>query len=242
MAQKPELVGRSIPQAAQLPAVSGLGLDSDKARFRLIDTLAHSHQLDAALVEVMRAVPRHRFVEPAFASRAYEDVALPIGHQQTISRPSTVGRMLDRILRHLSGIDRKDLKILEIGTGCGYQAALLSRLFGEVYSIERIKDLHLLAKKNLRGMQCFNLRMIFADGLKGLDQAAPFDAIIAAAAGDAIPDAWMQQLKSGGILLTPVSTPSGQVLEQVISLGHGNFQHLQLDAVRFVPLLHGTRS
>jgi len=147
MAQKPELVGRSIPQAAQLPAVSGLGLDSDKARFHLIDALAQHFQLDSSLVEVMRAVPRHRFVEPAFVSRAYEDMALPIGHQQTISKPSTVARMLDRILKHHHGQDRKYLKILEIGTGCGYQAALLSRLFGEVFSIERIKDLHLLAKK-----------------------------------------------------------------------------------------------
>ena len=98
MAPKPELVGRSIPQAAQLPAVSGLGLDSDTARFRLIDTLAQLHHLDTSLVDVMRAVPRHRFVEPAFASRAYEDVALPIGHQQTISKPSTVARMIDRVL------------------------------------------------------------------------------------------------------------------------------------------------
>jgi len=241
MAQKPELVGRSIPQAAQLPAVSGLGLDSDKARFHLIDTLAQHFQLESSLVEVMRAVPRHRFVEPAFVSRAYEDMALPIGHQQTISKPSTVARMLDRILKHHHGQDRKHLKILEIGTGCGYQAALLSRLFGEVFSIERIKDLHLLAKKNLRGMQCFNLRMLFADGLKGLAQAAPFDAIIAAAAGDSIPEAWTQQLKPGGILLTPVASANGQVLEQVIYLGHGNFQHVQLDAVRFVPLLQGTR-
>ncbi|HAB48523.1 MAG TPA: protein-L-isoaspartate O-methyltransferase [Lautropia sp.] len=241
MAPKPELVGRSIPQAAQLPAVSGLGLDSDKARFRLIDTLAQLHHLDTSLVDVMRAVPRHRFVEPAFASRAYEDVALPIGHQQTISKPSTVARMIDRVLKHLSGKDRKRLKILEIGTGCGYQAAVLSRLFGEVYSIERIKDLHLLAKRNLRGMQCFNLRMLFADGLIGLAQAAPFDAIIAAAAGEAIPEAWMHQLSLEGILLTPISSPGGQVLEQVIKLGHGKFQHMQLDAVRFVPLLQGTR-
>ncbi|MEY3183619.1 MAG: hypothetical protein RLZZ613_307, partial [Pseudomonadota bacterium] len=137
--------------------------------------------------------------------------------------------------------NKQHIQILEIGTGCGYQAALLSRLFGEVFSIERIKDLHLLAKKNLRGMQCFNLRMLFADGLKGLAQAAPFDAIIAAAAGDSIPEAWTQQLKPGGILLTPVTSANGQVLEQVIYLGHGNFQHLQLDAVRFVPLLQGTR-
>ena len=96
MAQKSELVGRSIPQAAQLPAVSGLGLDSDKARFHLIETIHQQFQLDNSLVEVMRAVPRHRFVEPAFVSRAYEDMALPIGHQQTISKPSTVARMLDR--------------------------------------------------------------------------------------------------------------------------------------------------
>ena len=149
--------------------------------------------------------------------------------------------MIDRVLKHLSGKDRKRLKILEIGTGCGYQAAVLSRLFGEVYSIERIKDLHLLAKRNLRGMQCFNLRMLFADGLIGLAQAAPFDAIIAAAAGEAIPEAWMHQLSLEGILLTPISSPGGQVLEQVIKLGHGKFQHMQLDAVRFVPLLQGTR-
>ncbi|NDH32963.1 MAG: protein-L-isoaspartate O-methyltransferase, partial [Betaproteobacteria bacterium] len=116
-----------------------------------------------------------------------------------------------------------------------------SRLFGEVYSIERIKDLHLLAKKNLRGMQCFNLRMLFADGLKGLPQVAPFDAIIAAAAGEAIPEPWKAQLAEGAILLSPVLLAKGQVLEQVIHHGHGNFQHLHLDAVRFVPLLQGTR-
>jgi len=240
MAPKPELVGRTILQAAQLPAVTGLGLDSDKARFRLIDMLAQTYQLEAPLVEVMRAVPRHRFVEQAFASRAYEDVALPIGHQQTISKPSTVARMVDRILKHAAGLDRRRLKVLEIGTGCGYQAAVLSRLFGEVYSIERIKDLHLLAKKNLRGMKCFNLRMVFADGLKGLEQAAPFDVIIAAAAGEAVPDPWIRQLATGGILLTPVSSSQGQVLEQVTHFSQGHFQHLQLDAVRFVPLLKGT--
>ncbi|NBP60662.1 MAG: protein-L-isoaspartate(D-aspartate) O-methyltransferase [Betaproteobacteria bacterium] len=241
MAHNKALIGRSIPQPAQIPAVSGLGLDSDKARYRLIDALAQAHQLDAGLVEVMRTVPRHHFVEPAFASRAYEDVALPIGHQQTISRPSTVARMIDRVLKHFAGQERKQLKVLEIGTGCGYQAAVLSRLFGEVYSIERIKDLHLLAKKNLRGMLCFNLRMLFADGLKGLPQVAPFDAIIAAAAGEAIPEPWKAQLAEGAILLSPVLLAKGQVLEQVIHHGHGNFQHLHLDAVRFVPLLQGTR-
>jgi len=240
MAPKPDLVGRTILKAAQLPAVTGLGLDSDKARFRLIEVLAQKYQLDQQLIEVMRAVPRHHFVEQAFASRAYEDVALPIGHQQTISRPSTVALMVDRVLKHWAGQNRRRLKVLEIGTGCGYQAAVLSRLFGEVYSVERIKDLHLMAKKNLRGMQCFNLRMLFADGLKGLEQAAPFDVIIAAAAGEGVPEPWVRQLAAGGILLTPVSGPQGQVLEQVIHLGRGNFQRVQLDAVRFVPLLQGT--
>jgi len=241
MAARPELSGRALPRAAKLPAVSGLGLDSDRARYRLIDHLTSEYRLDDALAAAMREFPRHRFVDPALASRAYEDVALPIGHQQTISRPSTVARMLDRIVRFMGKDRRCRSRVLEIGTGCGYQAGLMSRLFAEVYSLERVKDLHLVAKGNLRGLKCFNLRMVFADGQQGLPAAAPFDAILASACGELIPQAWMEQLAIGGILLTPVSSGTTQVLRQVVRLAHEQFESTSIDEVRFVPLLQGTQ-
>lgn len=235
------LNGRSIPRAVRPPSVSGLGLDSERARHHLVDQLVVAHRLHDALAAAMREFPRHRFVDPGLASRAYEDVALPIGHQQTISRPSTVAMMLDRLVRFMSLEKRGRSRVLEIGTGCGYQAGLLSRLFGEVYSLERVKDLHLAAKRNLRGLKCFNLRMVFADGQEGLAAAAPFDAIIASACGELVPQPWMEQLAPGGILLTPVTSGSTQVLRQFVRLAPDQFETTTLDEVRFVPLLQGTR-
>ena len=233
--------GRSLPQAARLPAVSGLGLDSERARHHLVDQLVATYRLDDALARAMREFPRHRFVDPGLASRAYEDVALPIGHQQTISRPSTVARMLDRILRYLSHDKRSRSRVLEIGTGCGYQAGLLSRLFAEVYSLERVKDLHLAAKRNLRGLKCFNLRMVFGDGQQGLVAAAPFDVIIASACGRIIPEPWLEQLAVGGILLTPVSNGTSQVLRQIVRRAADQFDSAVVEEACFVPLLQGTQ-
>jgi protein-L-isoaspartate(D-aspartate) O-methyltransferase len=188
----------------------------------------------------MRAVPRHAFVEPGLSSRAYEDVALPIGHGQTISRPLTVARMIELVAAAFDESRRRSAKVLEIGTGCGYQAAVLAGVFGEVVSIERIRGLHEQARANLRPLRLANLRLVYGDGQHGVEKAAPYDVVIAAAAGAAIPDAWLAQMQQGGWLIAPVSQPDGQALHLVQRLGRDRWQLTVLDAVRFVPLRAGT--
>lgn len=188
----------------------------------------------------MLTVPRDRFVEPALTSRAYEDVALPIGHGQTISRPLTVARMLELIAGPLDAQGRATARVLEIGTGCGYQAAVLASVFGEVISIERIRGLHEQARANLRSLRLSNLRLVFGDGQLGVKQAAPYDVVIAAAAGEAIPPAWLEQMSVGGRLIAPVSSGEDQALHLVQRIGSDRWQLTVLDAVRFVPLRGGT--
>jgi protein-L-isoaspartate(D-aspartate) O-methyltransferase len=221
---------------------AGLGLTSERARTRMIDALRAGGVRHDAVLAAMATVLRHQFVEQALASRAYEDVALPIGQGQTISKPSTVARMMELLAAGRPAAALRHEKVLEVGTGCGYQAAVLAQAFGEVISIERLRWLHEAARTNLRPMQQANLRLVFGDGRAGVPAAAPYDCIIVAAAGDGIPDALLLQMKVGGRLVAPVLLADGrqQALHQVDRKGDHDWTLTVLDAVRFVPLRPGT--
>jgi len=187
-------------------------------------------------LEAIATVPRHAFMDAGLHAQAYEDSALPIGHQQTISKPSVVARMIEILHKPKHPLG----KVLEIGTGCGYQAAVLSLLAQEVYSIERIRPLHDLAREKLRPFRIKNLRLIYGDGILGLPQAAPFDGIILAAAGLGIPDALLDQLAIGGRLVAPVArNEKEQQLVMVERMSSHRYQRTVLDEVFFVPLQSG---
>ena len=218
-----------------------------KSRALMVDALRQLHLSDEVVLASMARVPRHVFVDEAFYFRAYDDDALPIGHQQTISHPSTVARMLS--LMHL-GAERLGgvcHRVLEIGTGCGYQAAVLACFVPEVYSIERIEPLYHLAKINLSKVQGglpYQPVIRFGDGLLGWPEVGGFDGIVLAAAGMSIPQGLLEQLRVGGVLVAPVvvNEKSAQQLVRVIRVSLREWQTEHLDAVHFVPLLGGTRS
>jgi protein-L-isoaspartate(D-aspartate) O-methyltransferase len=206
----------------------------------MIETLRASGIRDLQVLAAMQSVPRHLFVEPALASRAYEDVALPIGHGQTISRPSTVARMLETVLAALPAERRGHAVALEVGTGCGYQAAVMAALFDQVVSIERVRGLHEIARDNLRPLRLANLRLMFGDGRLGAPLSGPFDAIVVAAAGDRIPDELLAQMRVPARLLAPVGDGQRQALHLVERTGPDAWELTVLDAARFVPLRVGT--
>ena len=210
-------------------------MTSQRTRARMIERLREKGIRNEAVLNAMAAVPRHVFVEEALASRAYEDTALPLGMGQTISQPYVVARMIELLLngRPLLG------KTLEVGAGCGYQAAVLAQLTSEVYSIERLGPLLEKAKAHMRTLQQFNVRLKHADGQLGLPEAAPFDSIIVAAAGTKVPRALLGQLALGGRLILPVGTAE-QYLSFIERTPQG-YVETRLDAVRFVPLLAGTQ-
>lgn len=213
----------------------GIGMTSQRTRARMIERLREQGIRSEAVLAAMAAVPRHVFVEEALASRAYEDTALPLGLGQTISQPFVVARMVELLLSGRPGLG----KTLEIGAGCGYQAAVLAQLTREVYAVERLAPLIEKAKVNLRTLQQFNVRLKHGDGQLGLSEAAPFDSIIVAAAGGGIPPALTEQLAMGGRLILPVGAS-----EQKLCLVERTSQGLVetwLDAVRFVPLLSGVQ-
>ena len=215
-----------------LSKARGIGMTSQRTRDRMVARLRKKGIRDEAVLAAIAAVPRHIFIEEALASRAYEDTALPIGFEQTISQPFIVARMLEALR------DDKPLrKVLEIGTGCGYQAALLAKLAKEVYSVERIAGLLEKARSNLRPLRLSNLRLVHADGNQGLPEAAPFDGIIVAAAAPGIPPALLQQLAPGGRMIVPVGADN-QVLCLIEKTSTG-LTEKWLDAVRFVPLRGG---
>lgn len=212
----------------------GIGMTSQRTRARMIERLREQGIRNEAVLAAMAAVPRHVFVEEALASRAYEDTALPLGMGQTISQPYVVARMIELLLSGRSGLGRT----LEVGAGCGYQAAVLAQLTGEVYAVERIRPLIEKAKLNLRQLQQFNVRLKHADGQLGLPEAAPFDSIVVAAAATRVPPALLQQLAEGGRLILPVGT--GEQYLSLIERSSQGFVETRLDGVRFVPLLTGT--
>jgi protein-L-isoaspartate(D-aspartate) O-methyltransferase len=238
MAANPELMSatRAAPPA-------GLGLDSERARYRMTERLMQGGIRDADVLDAMAAVPRHLFVEQGLASRAYEDVALPIGYEQTISKPSIVSHMLETVLQPIPVGDRRSARVLEIGTGCGYQTAILAHLFGDVVTVERIRSLHDLAERNLADLALpGRLRRIFGDGTLGLVNSAPFHAIVLAAALDSeVPEALLHHIRIGGRLIAPVSQNGRQRLHVVDRCSQSDWQLVELDAVRFVPMMGGTR-
>ena len=216
-----------------MKSAAGLGMTSQRTRARMVQRLRDQGIRDARVLAAMGAVPRHVFVEEALASRAYEDTALPIGFGQTISQPYVVAKMIEKL------IAGKTLgKTLEVGTGCGYQAAVLAHVFPEVYSIERIKGLLERARRNLLALRLKNLRLAHGDGYAGLEGAAPFQAIIVAAAAPRLPEALLRQLAPGGRMVLPLVSGGGQRLMLVERNGRG-FVESELDAVRFVPMEAG---
>lgn len=204
-----------------------------RARTRMVERIKEQGVRDERVLAAMMAVPRHLFVEEALASRAYEDTALPLGLQQTISQPFVVARMIELLMA-----GRELGKTLEVGTGCGYQAAVLSQLAAEVYSVERLRPLLDRARNNLRYLRRPNLRLKHADGSVGLKEAAPYDTIIVAAAAPKVPPALVEQLADGGRLILPVGAGE-QVLVLIERTARG-IRETRLSAVRFVPLLPGT--
>ncbi len=221
----------------QQPMPAGVGLDSQTVRSRMVEKLARQGVRDALVLAAMGRVERHRFVDTALANQAYEDTSLPIGLGQTISKPNVVARMLE-LLRQ--GNEDRLGRVLEIGTGCGYQAAVLSHLASEVYSIERLRGLHDRARENLRQFRLANVHLLFGDGMQGFAKGAPYAAIIAAAGGEAIPPAWIEQLALGGRLVAPMQTAGGQQALVVIDKTAQGIRQAVLEAVHFVPLKSGT--
>lgn len=217
--------------------VLGIGMTSQRTRVRMVERLRESGIRDEKVLAAMGAVPRHVFVEPALAHRAYEDTALPLGFQQTISQPYVVARMIE-LLR--DGGRRELGKTLEIGAGCGYQAAVLGVLSKQVYAVERIAPLLAKARQNLRELRLTHVRLKHADGMLGLPEAAPFDTIIVAAAAARVPQALLQQLAPGGRLILPLASSGSEQVLSLIERGEQGFVETRYDAVRFVPLLPGT--
>ena len=214
----------------------GLGLDSSAVRQRMVQKLAAQGLKDPLVLEAMGAVERHRFVESGLVNQAYEDTSLPIGLGQTISKPNVVARMVELLLESTSG---KLGRVLEIGTGCGYQAAVLSHVATEVYSIERLKGLHEKARSNLRYFRLANVHLLFGDGMLGYAKGAPYAAIISAAGGETLPQAWLDQLAVGGRLVAPTVTANGQQALMVVDKTNQGFKQSVLEAVHFVPLKSG---
>ncbi len=211
---------------------AGIGMTSARTRGRMIERLRAQGIRDEAVLAAIGNVPRHLFVDEALAGRAYDDVALPINYGQTISQPYIVARMLE-VLRNGKQLGR----VLEIGTGCGYQAAVLSQLAREVYSVERIQPLYERACKLLRELKLRNVILRYADGTSGLPEAGPFDGIIMACAAPALSEQLKEQLTPGGRLVLPLGT-SEQFLYLIERTEQG-FRETRLDAVKFVPLLAG---
>ena len=237
--RSPGSPARPARRSEAVPSPTGVGMASERARARMVQKLRELGIRSAAVLEAMGTVPRHQFIDQALASRGYEDVSLPIGHEQTISKPSTVARMIEIALGHLSAAERAKANVLEVGTGCGYQAAVLAALCGQVVSIERVRALHELARANLRALRIPNLRLVYGDGRAGVAQAAPYDAIIvAAAAGDEVPEALLEQMKVGARLIAPVGV-ARQALHLVERTGKFDWGLTVLDGVRFVPLQVG---
>jgi protein-L-isoaspartate(D-aspartate) O-methyltransferase len=203
----------------------------------MVQRLQQGGLADERVVRAMLAIERHRFVDSALVSQAYEDTSLPIGLGQTISKPNVVARMIELLLANTSG---KLGRTLEIGTGCGYQAAVLSQVCSEVYSMERLKGLYEKARENLRTLRIPNLHVMLGDGMLGYAQGAPYSAIIAACGGEALPQAWIDQLAVGGRLVAPMASGQGVQALMVVDKTPNGLKQSMLEAVQFVPLKSGT--
>ncbi|MBD3892762.1 protein-L-isoaspartate(D-aspartate) O-methyltransferase [Hydrogenophaga sp.] len=232
----------SVKQPASAPAlrsapVVAVGADEGRAaRMAMVDKLQAQGLSDAALIAALQSVPRHRFVDSALANQAYEDTSLPLGLGQTISKPNVVARMLALLCQ---GGNRPLGRVLEVGTGCGYQAALLSHLAQEVYSIERLRALHERARHNLRALRRPNLHLLLGDGLLGYAAGAPYAAIIVAAGGPELAPAWIDQLAPGGRLVAPLEGQAQRQRLVVIDKTASGVRRTELEAVLFVPIKSG---
>ena len=215
------------------PASRGLGMTSQRARDRLVERLVSEGIKDRRVLDVIRQLPRHLFIDEALASRAYEDTALPIGQGQTISQPWVVARMTEALIEH--GMPKK---VLEIGTGSGYQCAVLAQLVEKVFTVERIEELLRNARRMFRKLGLSNIRSRHADGRLGWPEEAPFDAIILTAAGAALDDALLAQLAPHGVLVAPVGPAGKQTLLRIRAVDD-EWVRESLGAVSFVPLLGG---
>lgn len=216
------------------PSFSGIGMTSQRTRDRLAKKLQEDGIEDQAILEIIKEVPRHIFVDEALASRAYENTALPIGHGQTISQPYVVALMTQALM-----LDRpRPGRVLEIGTGCGYQTAVLARLVERVYSVERIPALHQKARERINALGLHNVRLKLGDGNLGWNLHAPYDGILVTAAPIGVPEELLSQLSPGGRLVIPVG---GDDVQRLLSITEdsGAFVEELLDYVSFVPMLDG---
>ena len=214
-------------------SIQGIGMTSARTRDRLVERLKNHGIRASAVLEQIRNVPRHLFVDEALASRAYEDTALPIGHSQTISQPYVVAKMSEALLEDFDG----DM-VLEIGTGCGYQTAVLAPLVNKIYTVERIPELLRKAKQRLRQLDIYNVRFRLDDGWQGWPKYAPYDGIIVAAAAPELPRKLLEQLAPGGRLIMPVGPSGAQELTMVLRRDD-HFDQVSLGGVSFVPLVKG---
>ncbi|MEY3285467.1 MAG: protein-L-isoaspartate(D-aspartate) O-methyltransferase Pcm [Pseudomonadota bacterium] len=236
-------VQQAAQDAARQVAPSGVGLDSEAVRQRMVQRLQRGGIQCEPVLQAMAQVPRHQFVDSALAAQAYEDTSLPIGLGQTISKPSVVARMLSllheghraRELGHLG-------KVLEVGTGCGYQAAVLCLLARQVVSIERLAPLHEQTRVRLAPWRARGLMLIWGDGRLGHGPSAPYDSIVAAAGGDEVPGAWLEQLAVGGRLVAPVQSDAhGGHMLLVIDRSESGYSRMLHEPVHFVPLKSGAQ-
>jgi protein-L-isoaspartate(D-aspartate) O-methyltransferase len=217
-------------------APTGIGMTSERTRLRMIEGLRKDGITDERVLAAMLEVPRHAFVDEGIASRAYDDAPLPIGHGQTISSPFIVALMTQLVMEKAPPVAPLG-KVLEIGTGCGYQSAVLARLVKELYTLERIAPLMDKARRHLRDLRIYNVRFKHADGHAGYPEGAPFDAILMTASASRVPEALKEQLAPGGRLVLPVGV--GDQWLHVIDRTNGGFVEKKREAVRFVPLLPG---
>jgi len=213
--------------------IQGIGMTSARTRERLVKRLMNHGIRSSEVLDRIRNVPRHLFVDEALSSRAYEDTALPIGHSQTISQPFVVAKMTEALL-----CDFKGERILEIGTGCGYQTAVLAPLVKEIYTVERIPELLRKTKQRLWQLDIYNVRFRLGDGWKGWPKYGPYDGIIVAAAAAELPEKLLEQLAPGGRLIMPVGPPGRQELVMVLRRDD-HCEQVSLGGVSFVPLVKG---
>ncbi len=216
------------------PKTKGIGMTSQRTRDRLVRRLVSKGIMDQRVLEVIRYTPRHLFVDEALSSRAYEDTALPIGHRQTISQPYIVARMTEALL-----VDRDAFKVLEVGTGSGYQTALLAQLVPTLYTIERIPSLYRQARERIHKLGIPNVYFRLSDGAWGWPQHAPYDAIMVTAAPEQVPEPLLEQLKVGGRMVIPVGRERGVQKLSLFKRTQTSYEREILEPVNFVPLVLG---
>jgi protein-L-isoaspartate(D-aspartate) O-methyltransferase len=239
----------SSPARSRAPAVPAKltvqgapSMASDAVRSRMVQRLAAQGIADGRVLRAMGTVERHLFVDSALVNQAYEDTSLPIGLGQTISKPNVVARMIELLLGAPALANKPDERlgrVLEIGTGCGYQAAVLGQVATEVYSIERLRGLHERARSNLRPFRLATVHLLLGDGMVGYAKGAPYAGIIAAAGGEAVPEAWVTQLAIGGRIVAPTQSATGGQALVVIDKTVRGLERRILEAVHFVPLKSG---